>query len=86
MAWIPFFAACVINGLGHWWGDHNFETPDHSRNLPGNGWAIVTCGESLHNNHHYVQHAATFSARSGEIDLGYVYFRCLRAVGLASLR
>ena len=28
MAWIPFFAAGVINGLGHWWGYRNFETPD----------------------------------------------------------
>src|SRR5580765_7060802 len=26
MAWIPFFAAGVINGLGHWWGYRNFET------------------------------------------------------------
>ena len=35
MAWIPFFAAGVINGLGHWWGYRNFSTPDESRNLPG---------------------------------------------------
>ena len=30
MAWIPFFAAGVINGLGHWWGYRNFNTPDQS--------------------------------------------------------
>jgi stearoyl-CoA desaturase (delta-9 desaturase) len=86
MAWIPFFAAGVINGLGHWWGYRNFETPDHSRNLPGNGWAIVTCGESLHNNHHHIQNAASFAAKRGEIDLGYVYLRVLRALGLATIR
>jgi len=86
MAWIPFFAAGVINGLGHWWGYRNFETPDHSRNLPGNGWAIATCGESLHNNHHHVQNAACFSANRGEIDLGYAYFRFLARIGLASAR
>jgi len=86
MAWIPFFAAGVINGLGHWWGYRNFETPDHSRNLPGNAWAIVTCGESLHNNHHHVQNAASFSAARSEIDLGYIYFRFLQRVGLASQR
>ena len=86
MAWIPFFAAGVVNGLGHWWGYRNFDTPDHSRNLPGNGWAIATCGESLHNNHHHVQNAASFSAKRGEIDLGYVYFRWLRGVGLATMR
>jgi stearoyl-CoA desaturase (delta-9 desaturase) len=86
MAWIPFFAAGVINGLGHWWGYRNFETPDHSRNLPGNGWAIVTCGESLHNNHHHLQNSPRFSMKSGEIDLGYYYFRLLYTLGLATAR
>jgi stearoyl-CoA desaturase (delta-9 desaturase) len=86
MAWIPFFAAGVINGLGHWWGYRNFTTPDHSRNLPGNGWAIVTCGESLHNNHHHIQNAPCFAMKQGEIDLGYHYFRALRLLRLASAR
>jgi stearoyl-CoA desaturase (Delta-9 desaturase) len=86
MAWIPFFAAGVINGLGHWWGYRNFETPDHSRNLPGNGWAIVTCGESLHNNHHHIQNAIRFSMRPGEIDLGYYYVRALQRLRLAAVR
>jgi stearoyl-CoA desaturase (delta-9 desaturase) len=85
MAWIPFFAAGVINGLGHW-GYRNFETPDHSRNLPGNGWAIVTCGESLHNNHHHIQNSARFSMRPGEIDLGYYYVRALQWPHLAGVR
>jgi stearoyl-CoA desaturase (delta-9 desaturase) len=84
MAWIPFFAAGVINGLGHWWGYRNFETPDHSRNLPGNGWAILTCGESLHNNHHHIQNSPRFAMKRGEIDLGYYYFRFLERVGLAA--
>ena len=86
MAWIPFFAAGVINGLGHWWGYRNFETPDHSRNLPGNGWAIVTCGESLHNNHHHIQNSVRFSMRPGEIDLGYYYVRALQRLRLAAVR
>jgi stearoyl-CoA desaturase (Delta-9 desaturase) len=84
MAWIPFFAAGVINGLGHWWGYRNFETPDHSRNLPGNIWAILTCGESLHNNHHHIQNSVRFSMKRGEIDLGYYYFLIARRLGLAS--
>jgi stearoyl-CoA desaturase (delta-9 desaturase) len=83
MAWIPFFAAGVINGLGHWWGYRNFSTPDHSRNLPGNGWAIVTCGESLHNNHHHIQNSPRFSMARGEIDLGYAYFCGLQRLGVA---
>ncbi len=86
MAWIPFFAAGVINGLGHWWGYRNFDTPDHSKNLPGQWWAILTCGESLHNNHHHVQNSPRFSVRRGEIDLGYRYFQFLRMLGLAQGR
>ena len=31
MAWIPFWAAGVINGIGHAWGYRNFETPDVSK-------------------------------------------------------
>ena len=50
MAWIPFWAAGVINGLGHWWGYRNFETTDTATNLTP--WAVWIGGEELHNNHH----------------------------------
>jgi stearoyl-CoA desaturase (delta-9 desaturase) len=86
MAWIPFFAAGVINGLGHWWGYRNFPTPDESRNLPGRYWSLLTCGESLHNNHHHVQNSPRFSRKWGEIDPGYWYFSALRVCGLARAR
>jgi stearoyl-CoA desaturase (delta-9 desaturase) len=86
MAWIPFFAAGVINGLGHYWGYRNFTTPDQSRNLPGQYWAILTCGESLHNNHHHIQNSPKFSMGRGELDPGYWYFSALRALGLARAR
>ena len=86
MAWIPFFAAGVINGLGHWWGYRNFDTPDHSRNLPGQIWSLLTCGEALHNNHHHVQNSPRFAVKSREIDLGYFYFRALQTLGLAGGR
>lgn len=86
MAWIPFFAAGVINGLGHWWGYRNFETPDESRNLPGRIWSILTCGEALHNNHHHIQNASRFSTKRGELDPGYLYFSILRSIGLARAR
>ena len=33
MLWVPFHAAGVINGLGHWWGYKNGPTRDKSRNL-----------------------------------------------------
>jgi stearoyl-CoA desaturase (Delta-9 desaturase) len=86
MAWIPFFAAGVINGLGHWWGYRNFETPDHSKNLPGRFWSLITAGEALHNNHHHIQNAERFAVHRGELDPGYWYFSILRSVGLARLR
>jgi stearoyl-CoA desaturase (delta-9 desaturase) len=86
MAWIPFFAAGVINGLGHYWGYRNFNTPDASTNLPGKIWSVLTAGEALHNNHHHIQNAAKFKMAKGEIDPGYVYFSILRALGLAEAR
>jgi stearoyl-CoA desaturase (delta-9 desaturase) len=86
MAWIPFFAAGIINGLGHWWGYRNFETPDYSTNLRGKYWSILTCGEALHNNHHHIQNTERFAMRRGELDPGYWYFSALRAIGLAQTR
>jgi stearoyl-CoA desaturase (delta-9 desaturase) len=36
MAWIPFWAAGVINGLGHFWGYRNFSTGrQHQHFSPG---------------------------------------------------
>ncbi|HET8706870.1 MAG TPA: fatty acid desaturase, partial [Pseudomonadales bacterium] len=49
MMWIPFFAAGVINGIGHYWGYRNFECSDASRNI--SPWGILIGGEELHNNH-----------------------------------
>jgi len=86
MAWIPFFAAGVINGLGHWWGYRNYATPDYSRNLPGRYWAFLTCGESLHNNHHHIQNSPRFAMERGELDPGYWYFSVLRLLRLAEAR
>jgi len=33
MIWIPFWAAGVINGVGHFWGYRNGETRDNSKNI-----------------------------------------------------
>ena len=84
MLWIPFWAAGVINGLGHWWGYRNFETDDAATNI--SPWAILIGGEELHNNHHAAPGSARLSARWFEFDIGWAYIRTLQAVGLAKVR
>ena len=84
MVWIPFWAAGVINGLGHYWGYRNFETTDASRNLSPIGFLIG--GEELHNNHHAYAQSARLSNRWWEFDIGWFYIRTLALLGLARVR
>lgn len=84
MIWIPFWAAGVINGLGHYKGYRNFETEDGSTNLVN--IAILIGGEELHNNHHAFPSSARFSMRPWEFDIGWVYLKLLSALGLADIR
>ncbi|OAX55792.1 DesA family fatty acid desaturase [Xanthomonas graminis] len=83
MAWIPFWAAGVVNGLGHWWGYRNFESADTSTNLTP--WAFWIGGEELHNNHHAFPSSARFSMRRWELDIGWVAIRALAALRLARI-
>lgn len=84
MAWIPFFAAGVINGLGHWWGYRNFEPSDASTNIVPFG--ILIGGEELHNNHHAFASSARFSNKWFEFDLGWHYIKALQMLGLAKVK
>ncbi len=84
MMWIPFFAAGVINGIGHWRGYRNFETADCSTNIVP--WGILIGGEELHNNHHAFGSSAKFSVRPWEFDIGWLYIRLMAACGLAEVR
>jgi stearoyl-CoA desaturase (delta-9 desaturase) len=84
MIWIPFWAAGVINGLSHWWGYRNVDTPDTSRNLWP--WAIWIGGEELHNGHHADGANAKFSQKWWEFDIGWAYIQIFRVLGLAKLR
>ena len=84
MAWIPFFAAGVINGIGHYWGYRHFQTADTSTNIVP--WGILIGGEELHNNHHAYASSARLSNRWYEFDLGWAYIRALEAVGLAQVK
>ena len=84
MLWIPFWAAGVINGLAHYWGYRNVETPDTSTNLIP--WAIWIGGEELHSNHHADGANPCFRQKWWEVDVGWIYICILRSLGLAKLR
>ena len=75
MLWIPFWAAGVVNGLGHWWGYRNFVTDDTATNLTP--WGVWIGGEELHNNHHAFPSSAKFALRKWELDIGWVAIRLL---------
>ncbi len=77
---VGLHATWLINSATHIWGSRRFATKDDSKNT---WWAaIVTFGESWHNNHH----AHPVSARHGlvwwELDLTWISLSVLRAVGL----
>jgi len=84
IVWIPFWAAGVINGIGHYWGYRHWTTPDASTNIVPLG--ILIGGEELHNNHHAFPASAKLSYEWYEFDLGWVYIRMLEIVGLARVK
>jgi stearoyl-CoA desaturase (delta-9 desaturase) len=84
MAWIPFWAAGVVNGVGHYWGYRNFASPDTSTNVFPIG--ILIGGEELHNNHHAYGTSAKFSSKWYELDIGWLYILGMKAVGLAKIK
>lgn len=82
LMWIPFWAAGVINGIGHYWGYRNFECEDASRNIFPIGFFIG--GEELHNNHHTYGTSAKFSVKWWEVDIGWSVIRVLQWLRLAT--
>jgi stearoyl-CoA desaturase (delta-9 desaturase) len=84
MMWIPFLAAGVINGIGHYWGYRNFQSEDASTNVVP--WGILIGGEELHNNHHAYASSAKLSNRWYEFDIGWLYIRILETFGLATVK
>jgi stearoyl-CoA desaturase (delta-9 desaturase) len=82
--WIPFWAAGVINGLGHWWGYRNGVTKDYSTNIFP--WGILIGGEELHNNHHLNPASPKLSRRWFEFDIGWMWIKIFKSFGLADVR
>ena len=84
MVWIPFWAAGVVNGIGHFWGYRNFEAPDASTNV--SPWGIIIGGEELHNNHHTYPTSAKFSVKPYEFDIGWMYISMMQKIGWAKVK
>jgi stearoyl-CoA desaturase (delta-9 desaturase) len=84
VVWIPFWAAGVINGIGHFWGYRHWSTPDSSTNIAP--WGILIGGEELHNNHHAYPTSAKLSYKWYELDIGWLYIRMLQALNLARVK
>jgi stearoyl-CoA desaturase (Delta-9 desaturase) len=80
----PFFAGGVVNGLGHAAGYRSFEMPSTATNLLP--WGVLLGGEELHNNHHAFPRSARFAVQSWELDIGWLWIRAFRFVGLAKVR
>jgi len=84
MAWIPFWAAGVVNGIGHYFGYRNSDTKDKSKNIIPLGFIIG--GEELHNNHHDTPASPKLSRKWFEFDIGWMWLNILIQLNLARLR
>jgi stearoyl-CoA desaturase (delta-9 desaturase) len=84
IAWIPFWAAGVINGVGHFFGYRNYDVADASTNIVP--WGILIGGEELHNNHHAFASSAKLSSKWYEFDIGWMYIRLMEMLGLATVK
>jgi stearoyl-CoA desaturase (delta-9 desaturase) len=84
IAWIPFWAAGVINGVGHFFGYRSYGVADASTNIVP--WGIFIGGEELHNNHHAFASSAKLSSKWYEFDIGWMYIRILELLGFATVK
>jgi stearoyl-CoA desaturase (delta-9 desaturase) len=84
MIWIPFFAAGVINGIGHFVGYRNYRTDDSSRNITR--FAFFVFGEELHNNHHAFPSSSKFAHKKGEHDIGWYVIVMLNKLRLCKIK
>jgi|tagenome__1003787_1003787.scaffolds.fasta_scaffold20980708_5 stearoyl-CoA desaturase (delta-9 desaturase) len=70
-----------INSVCHVFGRRAYATKDQSRNVP---WlALLSFGESWHNNHHAFPTSARHGLGRHQVDLSAVVIRGLEATGLA---
>jgi len=80
----PFFAAGIINGVGHHFGYRSFEMASAATNIIP--WGLFIAGEELHNNHHAFPWSARFSLQKWEFDMGWLFIVVFSALGLAKVK
>ena len=69
-----------INSITHLYGQRPFSTTENSTN---NVWlALLSGGESWHNNHHAFPQSAQFGLRWWQVDIGWWCIQSMRQVGL----
>ena len=74
-------ATFSINSLCHFFGRHDYDTGDESRNL---AWlAIPTWGEAWHNNHHAFPTSYRHGLKRWQIDPSAAIIRTMELTGLA---
>ena len=84
MIWIPFWAAGVINGIGHWFGYRNTDTNDKSSNILPIG--LIIGGEELHNNHHHNPGSPKLSEKWFEFDIGWFWIKVFEQLNLLQIK
>lgn len=71
----------ALNSFLHRWGTKPYESRENSHN--GGVFALLTFGESWHNNHHAFPESPTFGLQWYRLDPGFWLIRGLEATGLA---
>ncbi len=92
LAWIPFWAAGVVNGLGHGAHEKDAHTKDLSTDILHDSSPVlrvllnvITAGESNHHAHHLRQGSARLTMTAGEFDWGFTVVRMLARLHLAKI-
>lgn len=84
ISWVKFWTIAIITAAAHHFGYRDKKCKDNSRNLFPVG--IIIAGEELHNNHHMNPYSPDFSRRWFEFDIGWIYIKFFKFLGLATIR
>ncbi|KAJ0231181.1 Fatty acid desaturase domain-containing protein [Hirschfeldia incana] len=79
---IGYHGTWLVNSVCHSWGSQAWNTKDTSRNV---WWlALLTLGESWHNNHHAFEMSARHGLEWYQLDITWYLIKFFEALGLAT--